>query len=1076
MQSRGAIKFFAIVFALVCLFQLSFTFFTAQVEGDAEDYAHNEQTTELAKELANRDEVLESYLYDSIARAKENFYLDSMSGEVVYNILLRQYTYQECKEREINLGLDLKGGMNVMLEVRVDDIIRALSENSPDPTFQEALKRAKQMQKDSQEDFVTLFGEAFEQVDPTASLSSVFLGTSDLGDKIDYNSTNEEVLSIIREETENAIDRAFKILNTRINRFGVAQPNIQKLATTGRILVELPGIKEPERVRKLLQGTAKLEFWQTYEFSELQPYFKEANNKLAKELPAEELNSAEDEELDILKEDQEETTEETGEQTAVAQKEESQEEPSLLDQVESEQQADTLEEEASLIDQLEDTAGTTEQDITFQEYARKNPLFAYLKPNYSQDEQGNWVTNRGATVGRAEIKDTARINYMLNKVESIFPPDLKLAWTVKPSPQAPNILELVALREIDDGAVLNGDVITDARQDYGQQGEVNVTLSMNSEGAAIWKRLTGQNIGKQIAIVLDGFVYSHPVVNQEIPNGRSVISGGAMNIEEAKDLANILEAGKLPAPARIVEEAVVGPSLGREAINAGLWSFLIAFALVLLYMIIYYNRAGWVADLALLTNIFFLFGVLASLQAVLTLPGIAGIVLTLGMSVDANVIIYERIKEEVRAGKGIRLAIQDGYKNAYSAIIDGNVTTLLTGIVLFVFGSGPVQGFATTLIIGILTSLFSAIFISRLVFTYFLTKNKKIQFDNRMTRNFLANVNIDFLKMRKGAYVFSSVIIIIGIASLFLRGLNVGVDFSGGRSYVIRFDKPVSTVEVRDALTAQFEGTVPEVKTFGPTKQIKVTTKYKINDESENADSLVQAALFDGLKPFYGNEMKYQDFASDTDIENKLIGILSSQKVGPTIADDIRRDAILAVVIALIVIFAYIAIRFKRWQYGLAGVIALFHDSLITISMFSLFYNVLPFNMEIDQAFIAAILTIIGYSINDTVIIFDRIREFFKLYPKKDVRSNINNALNSTLVRTINTSGTTFVVLMIIFIFGGEIIRGFTFALLMGVLIGTYSSLFNASPVAYDLISKKGKKNKTHPDKGRKTQGKKQRK
>lgn len=1071
MQSRGAIKFFAIVFALVCLFQLSFTFFTAQVEGDADDYAHNETTARLAKNLSNGDEVLESYLYDSIARSRQDYYLDSMSGEVVYNILLRKYTYQECKEREINLGLDLKGGMNVMLEVRVDDIITALSENSPDPTFQEALKLAKQMQKDSQEDFITLFGEAFIQVDPNASLASVFLGTSDMGDKIDYNTSNEEVLSLIRTETEDAIDRAFKILNTRINRFGVAQPNIQQLATTGRILVELPGIKNPERVRILLQGTAKLEFWQTYEFAELQPFFKEANNELAKELSAEDLISADEEESDISEELKQASQEINQEQ----QQTEGEEGTSLLDNLDSEQQVDTIKEESTLIDQLEDTASTSEQDLSFAEYANKNPLFAYLRPNYYQNEQEQWVTAPGATVGYAEIKDTARINYMLRKVDDLFPPDLLLAWSVKPSPQTPDVLELVALREIDDGAVLDGDVITDARQDYGQQGEVNVTLSMNTEGASVWKRLTGQNIGKQIAIVLDGYVYSHPNVNQEIPNGRSVISGGGMTIEEAQDLANILEAGKLPAPARIVEEAVVGPSLGHEAINAGLWSFVIAFCLVLIYMISYYNRAGWVADLALLTNIFFLFGVLASLQAVLTLPGIAGIVLTLGMSVDANVIIYERIKEEVRAGKGIRLAIQDGYKNAYSAIIDGNVTTLLTGVVLFIFGSGPVQGFATTLIIGICTSLFSAIFISRLVFTYFLNKNAKINFNNKITKNILSNVNIDFLKMRKGAYVFSTIIIIIGIASLVIRGLNVGVDFSGGRTYVIRFEDPVSTSEVRDALTVQFEGTTPEVKTFGPTKQVKVTTKYRIDDESEKADSLVQAALYTGLKQFYSDDIRYQDFVSDTDIDNKLIGILSSQKVGPTIADDIRRDAILAVVIALIVIFAYIAIRFKRWQYGLAGVIALFHDSLITISMFSLFYNVLPFNMEIDQAFIAAILTIIGYSINDTVIIFDRIREYFKLYPKKDIKTNINNALNSTLARTINTSGTTLVVLIIIFIFGGEIIRGFTFALLLGILIGTYSSLFNASPVAYDLMNKKDQKANIQPVKGN-VRGRKKRK
>jgi SecD/SecF fusion protein len=649
----------------------------------------------------------------------------------------------------------------------------------------------------------------------------------------------------------------------------------------------------------------------------------------------------------------------------------------------------------------------------------------------------------------------------LRKVKSIFPRDLKLSWTVKPEINRPDILELIGLKVTsrDGSSALGGDVIIDARQDYNQNGGVIVSLDMNGEGAKIWKRVTGDNIGRQIAIVLDDYVYSHPVVQGEIPNGNTQISGGTMDINEAKDLSNILKAGKLPAPARIVEEAVVGPSLGHEAVNAGLWSFIMAFALVLLYMILYYNKAGWVANVALLTNMFFMFGVLSSLQAVLTLPGIAGIVLTLGMAVDANVIIYERIKEEVRAGKGFRLAIADGYKNAYSAIIDGNVTTLLTGIVLFVFGSGPVKGFATTLIIGILTSLFSAIFISRLIFTYFLNKNKKISFSNSFTENFMANVNIDFLSMRKGAYIFSTIIILIGVSSLFIRGLNFGVDFSGGRTYVVRFDQSVSTSEIRDALKVEFNEAPPEVKTFGPSKQVKITTKFMIDDESPEVDSIVQSKLFNGLKAFYSDQsLAYKDFTSDSEGENKLVGILSSQKVGPTIADDIRNKAVMAVVFALIVIFVYIAIRFKRWQFGLAGVIALFHDSLFTIGLFSLFYNVLPFNMEIDQAFIAAILTIIGYSINDTVIIFDRIREFFHLHPKKTAKENINNALNSTLSRTINTSGTTLVVLIIIFIFGGEIIRGFTFALLMGVMIGTYSSLFNASPIAYDLIKSGEKK------------------
>ncbi|MFO8128608.1 MAG: protein translocase subunit SecDF [Bacteroidales bacterium] len=1056
MQNKGAIKFFAIAFALVCLFQLSFTFVTVKVERDAKKYAYSEAADRTAKKLASGDEVRERILLDSIHKARQTYYLDSMSNQVVYNILIREYTYQETKEREINLGLDLKGGMNVTLEINVGDIVNALSGYSQNPTFKEVLSQTYQEQRSSSKDFVTLFGETWEEIAPNESMAAVF-NTVELKDKITYNSTNEEVLDVIRNEAEGAIDRSFNILRTRIDRFGVAQPNIQKLATSGRILVELPGIKDPARVRKLLQGTAQLEFYETYQLPEIVQYLSDANKRLrtieATEKYAEAEQTAEPEEVadqstaaDLLPED------EAGDIK----------EEELADLTASQDTA----EEGSLLDQIEGDTSLSGEERSFEEYASENPLFAYLMINVDQENR----PVDAATIGYAAIKDTARINTMLKKVQTIFPRDLEMAWTVKPRQEGSNILELVALKATgrNNTAALGGDVIVDARQDYDQNGRVEVSMTMNAEGTRAWRRITGDNIGKQIAIVLDGYVYSYPNVNSEIPSGMSSISGGNMEVEEAKDLANILKAGKLPAPARIVEEAVVGPSLGKEAVNAGLWSFVMAFVLVLLYMIIYYNRAGWVSDLALLTNIFFLFGVLASLGAVLTLPGIAGIVLTLGMAVDANVIIYERIKEEVRAGKGIRLAINDGYKNAYSAIIDGNVTTLLTGIVLYTFGTGPVQGFATTLIIGILSSLFSAIFISRLVFTWILDRNRKINFANKFTSHFLANANVDFLKMRKGAYIFSSIIIIIGVASLFLRGLNYGIDFSGGRTYVVRFDNSVSTTDLRETLTAEFEGIAPEVKTFGPSTQVKITTKYMIDINEPRVDSLIQTKLYNGLIGYYDNqEITYKTFAADVEASDKLIGILSSQKVGPTIAHDIRNKSIMAITLALIVIFTYIAIRFRKWQFGLAGVIALFHDSLITIGLFSLFYNILPFSLEIDQAFIAAILTIIGYSVNDTVIIFDRIREFTGLYPKKDLRTNINNALNSTLARTINTSGTTLVVLIIIFIFGGEIIRGFTFALLVGILIGTYSSLFNASPIAFDLMGQ-GKKMKKVAAKGAK--------
>ncbi|MDY0084859.1 MAG: protein translocase subunit SecDF [Bacteroidales bacterium] len=1033
MQNKGAIKVFAIAFALVSLYQLSFTFVTQRIERNARTYAHSEAAAKQADALAQGDDLLYGHYLDSITKARETYYLDSMGSQVVYNILLDKYTYQDVKEREINLGLDLKGGMNVVLEVSVSDIIQALSGNSTDEVFVQAMQLAREKQKNSQEDFVTLFGQSFQEVDPNASLSSIFL--FEFKDKgITVNSTNAEVLSVIREETEGAIDRSFQILRTRIDRFGVTQPNIQKLATSGRILVELPGIKDPKRVRKLLQGTAQLEFWETYNFSEVYGFFDEANQRL-KELEgataAKETSSAE--ETLAEETDTEAPVEEVVEET-------------LSDQIAD---ADT----SSLMDQLSSDT-TAQDDLSFEEYAAQNPLYAFLMPSYVQDESGRFFPGNTARVGSAAVKDTARINNMISKVKSIFPRNMIFAWTVKPraAGQA-DLLELVALKSSrDNKAALGGDVIVDARQDYDQNGRVEVTIQMNSEGAKSWKRLTGENIGKQVAIVLDGYVYSYPVVNDEIPNGRSSISGGDMTVTEAQDLANILKAGKLPAPSRIMEEAVVGPSLGREAVTAGLWSFVLAFGLVLIYMAFFYNKSGLVADLALFTNIFFLFGVLASLGAVLTLPGIAGIVLTLGMAVDANVIIYERIKEEIRAGKGIRLAIDDGYKNAYSAIIDGNVTTLLTGIVLYTFGTGPVQGFATTLIIGLLTSLFTAIFISRMIFIYLLDKNKTITFDTKITRNFLANTNINFLNMRKTAYTISIVLVVISLASLTFRGLNYGVDFTGGRTYLVRFDQDVTVNEVRDALAIEFTDAVPEVKTFGPNRQVKITTKYMIENEGREVDSLIQSMLFRGLEQFYQTDINYNDFTSDQEAEDKLIGILSSQKVGPTIADDIRNKAVTAVILSLLIIFGYIAIRFRKWQYGLAGIIALAHDTIIVLGVFSIFYNILPFSMEVDQSFIAAILTIIGYSINDTVIIFDRIRENVTLHPKKLLRININDGLNSTLMRTFNTSGTTALVLIIIAIFGGEVIRGFVFALLIGILVGTYSSVFNASPMVFDLL------------------------
>ncbi len=1023
MQNKGAIKFFAIAFALVCLYQLSFTYVAARVQKKAKAYAHSPEAVRLAKKLAKGNQAKEVYYLDSIAKAREKYYLDSVNNEVVYNLGIGKYTYKQVKERELNLGLDLKGGMNVVLEVKVQDIVKALAgPGSNDPVFKKAMKMATEMQKHSNKDFVTLFGEAFQKIDPKGHLASIFL--YEFKDKgITTTSTNAEVLKVLKQETDGAVDRTFQILRTRIDRFGVAQPNIQKLATSGRILVELPGIKDPERVRKLLQGTAKLEFWETYNFSDLYTYFDEANAKLRAE---ENLTG------DSLKSAAENKTSKTGAKAKAT--------------------ADTA--TNSLLKKIAKDTTAQNENTSLQAYAKKNPLYAYLHPSYFQNKDGRYYPAQTARVGVAAIKDTARVNRMLKEVKNIFPRDLKLAWAVKPDPRTPDYLALIALKASsrDGSAALGGDVISDARQDFDQNGRVTVDLQMNSQGAKVWKRITGENIGKQVAIVLDGYVYSYPVVNDQIPNGRSSISGGGMTVEEAKDLANILKAGKLPAPAKIVEEAVVGPSLGREAVRAGMNSFILAFIMVLAYMIVYYNKAGWVASLALVVNVFFLFGVLASLGAVLTLPGIAGIVLTLGMAVDANVIIYERVKEEMRAGKGLRLALTDGYKNAYSAIIDGNVTTLLTGIVLYTFGTGPIQGFATTLIIGILSSLFTAIFISRLIFEGMLKRNKKITFSYKWSANTLSNTHFDFIGMRKKAYIFSGTLILIGLISLFTKGLNFGVDFTGGRTYVVRFDQNVNTEAIRKSLTAAFDKQAPTVKTFGPDNQIKIVTKYLVDDNRDDVDSIIQTKLYNGLKKFYKKPISFKAFTSDTEGESKLLGILSSQKFGPTIAYDIREKAYFAIFFALIIIFAYVAVRFKKWQYGVGGVLALFHDTLITIGFFSLFYGIMPFSMQVDQAFVAAILTIIGYSINDTVIIFDRIRENVQLFPKHTLKRNMNEGLNQTLARTMNTSGTTLVVLLVIFIFGGEVIRGFVFALLVGITVGTYSSVFTASPIAYDLL------------------------
>lgn len=992
MQNKGAILTFAILLAAVCLYQLSFTWKAKQIEKQAQEYAQG-----------NLD--------------KEYAYLDSISGEVVYNFLgLKKFTYKDVKGLEMNLGLDLKGGMNVTLEIQVSDLIRALANHSKDSTFNAALQRATEMERNSQEDYVTLFGQAFEQIDPNAKLASIF-NTLELRDKINFNSTNAQVLSVIRQETNAAIENAFNIIRTRIDRFGVAQPNIQLLQNTGRILVELPGVKDQNRVRNLLQGTATLEFWETYNNQEVYPYLLQANEKLK------EMQASEDTEAS---KNNTATTEDT---TKVADK--------------SEQ--DTT--ESSLLSELEqgaekDTSGTDLNNLA--NFKKEYPLFAILNP--STDQSGQLLP--GPVVGMAHFKDTAQVDKYLHmaQIRNIFPRNMMFRWTAKPVDKAGNYYRLIALKVTtrDGQPPLTGDVITDARQDFAQMGSnPEVSMSMNSEGSKIWARMTKENIGKSIAIVLDGYVRSFPTVQNEITGGRSSITG-LESIEEAKDLANILKSGKMPAPARIIQEEIVGPSLGQESIRDGVNSFIVAFLIVLVYMLFFYSKkAGLAANIALLANLFFLLGVLASLGAVLTLPGIAGIVLTMGMAVDANVIIYERVQEELLAGKGIKLAITDGYKNAYSAIIDGQVTTFLTGVVLYIFGSGPIRGFATTLMVGIATSLFTAIFLTRLIFEWQLNHSRKITFTAKITANWLRNPKIKFLEKRKIAYFISGTLIIISIFSFVTRGFNLGIDFQGGRTYVVKFENDVNVANVEKALEVEF-GSAPQVVTFGSDNQVRITTKYKIDDNSANIDNEVESMLMKGLQNanFVKKDITLQQFTNTY--------MQSSQKVGPTISDDIKKDAVIAIIFALIIIFLYIMVRFSNWKYGLGGVLSLAHDTIITLGFFSLFHGILPFSLEIDQAFIAAILTVIGYSINDTVIVYDRIREYIKIYPKRGLEENMDHAMNSTLRRTMNTSLTTLLVLLIIFIFGGANLRGFIFALLVGIGVGTYSSIFVASPIVYE--------------------------
>jgi SecD/SecF fusion protein len=999
MQNKGLVKLFALLFGLVSIYQLSFTFKANQIDNTAKEIA-----------ISRIPETEPNY---DIKRGLEiTRYLDSLSNEKVFDIGIASYTYKEVKNKAMNLGLDLKGGINVILQISVKDILKGLANNSKDPVFRKALDDAEELQKNSQNTYLEDFFVAFDAIKGDTKLASpdIFANRT-LSEEITFNMTDNEVQPIIKRKIDESIVSAFEVLRKRIDKFGVTQPNIQRLGNSGRILVELPGAKDIDRVKKLLQSTAQLEFWDAYEGEEFLPFIVQAN--------------------EVLKSSIEVSTTTDGE-------------------VESE---DTEEES-----QIEALLGA-DPDST--DVAIVNPLLDLIR---GQGYQG------GPIIALFEAKDQQTVTDYLNKpkVRSLLSPEqryVKFVWgipqfqtaTIDDATSSIEVVELYALKgNRENIPELSGAVITDARQSYSSTGQPTVSMQMNTKGAKIWEAMTGRAFtqGSQIAIVLDDIVYSAPgVTTGAISGGNSEISG-SFTLNEAVDLANVLRAGKLPASADIVQAEEVGPSLGQEAIDSGVKSFLIALALVLIWMLFYYGKAGIFSDIALTLNILLIFGILAGLGAVLTLPGIAGIVLTIGIAVDANVLIYERIREELTKGKGQKEAVKDGFSNALSSILDANITTGLTALILFIFGTGPIKGFATTLLIGILTSLFTAIFISRLLIDWYINRGGKLDFSTSITKGLFRNIKIDFLKKRKIAYVFSGLIILGGLASLFTSGLDEGIDFVGGRTYQVRFAKDVNTEEVKDALILTF-GSV-EVKTIGNANQLRISTKYKVNENSAEVDEEVQHKLYESLIPFLPDGITYQQFV---DADNN-IGKMYFAKVSPTIADDIKRSSIWAVLGSLIVVFLYILLRFKKWQFSLGAVTAVFHDVLIVIGIFSITYKFMPFSMEIDQAFIAAILTVIGYSLNDTVVVFDRIREYLNEHTSWDFSRNVNVALNSTLSRTLNTSLTTLVVLSTMFFLGADSLRGLLFALIVGVVVGTYSSVFIATPIMYDTIKKLDKKEK----------------
>ncbi|TSD66113.1 protein translocase subunit SecDF [Inquilinus sp. KBS0705] len=989
MQGKGVIKFFAILLAVVCLYQLSFTWVAHKVRNDAKEYSKGNAE-------------------------KERAYLDSISTQPVYPLF--GHNYQYCLDRELALGLDLKGGMNVTMQISLRELVTALANKNPDVAFNQALTNAQaRSTAGEQKDYITLFVDEYEKLAPNGKLASIFANSNNQ-DKLKFNSTNSDVEKYLRDQATVAVQQSYTVLHTRIDQFGVTQPNIQLQKSTNRILIELPGVKEPERVRKLLSGTAKLEFYQTYDNTEIYPLLNNINGILAAKNKT--------------------VTKDTAK---------------TADAAKAKTPASAKDSALTLLNKLKNSTSKDSSGLNNKaQLALQNPLFSVMSPVTAQDANGQQQLNPGPIVGYSQVKDTAKVNTYLRSadVKSVIPQNLKFLWGVKPIEKT-KVFELYAIKlaGAENGPVLDGDVINDARSDVDQtRGGYEVTMYMNSQGAQKWKTVTAEaSAGAQkraIAIVLDDNVYSAPNVQNEISGGVSSISGGNFTLENTQDLANVLKAGRLPAPARIIGEEVVGPSLGQEAISAGLLSCILGLVVIMIFMVAYYNRAGTVAVVAVLVNVFFLMGVLISLRAVLTLPGIAGIILILGVAVDANVLVYERVREELALGKSLRIAVADGFKHALPSILDANISTFLTGVILFIFGSGPIQGFATTLMIGIITTLFCSLLISRLIFEFMLERGWDIKFSRPWSSHTFKNANYGFVKNRFKFYAFSGIFIVAGLISMATRGFNYGVDFGGGRTYIVKFEKPVTTEQLHGILDTKL-GRGTEIKTYGTDNKMSINTNYLITDNTPSADDKVKNTLLTALAA--NPETK---IAADQDIRY--------QKVEPTIANEVKASAKWTIIIAILVISAYILIRFRKWQFSLGAMIATAHDSLLVLSFFSLFKDILPFSLDIDQAFIAALLTVIGYSINDTVVVFDRIREFLELHHAKtdDPKEVINHAINNTLSRTVITALTVIMILVVLFAFGGDVIRGFSFALLIGVIFGTYSSICVATPVIIDFGKK----------------------